>query len=399
MKQFGLCLCFLVFMLSESMAQQTITIESHKPTPQNFQYLLLNNRSVSSNDSINELLVDLVRPMLLDSAIEKKRQHHKVFLVGWAIHAFGGYNWRAMDMTKQKFVGTIARTTRSSEEQFTEYDINFDMYFKLPHYLKKITLAYDRQRELGRQDYRKSHRTDYSKSPFVRDTANIINAHYRLHCELTPAGPFRDQLHHAFYPTRPGITLEQHRNFGTNMPTMGMYGTWCLDCNHSCHPEVHPYEWIWWLKATDSDTTTQKEWLIGLFHESSNRLKNWSQNPMTGTISIPFAFNALMYDSIAFPIEVEHLVFNSFNAIDSSLTAGSSSSFASSETGHVVKLNSGSSTAQIVVTFNHTLPSKNLQYWFSSLNHDLETHIISGYLNFVISANDLYTARMRMGKK
>ena len=107
-------------MLSESMAQQIITIESHEPTPVYFHYLLIDNSNVSSNDSINELIVDLVRPMLLDSVIEKKKQHHKVFLVGWGIHAFGGYNWRALDMTKQKFVGTIARTTRSSEEQFTE---------------------------------------------------------------------------------------------------------------------------------------------------------------------------------------------------------------------------------------------------------------------------------------
>ena len=119
---------------------------------------------------------------------------------------------------------------------------------------------------------------------------------------------------------------------------------------------------------------------------------------MTGTISIPFAFNALEYKNEAFPIAVEHLVFNSFKAIDSTLTAGSSSSFASSETGHVVNLNSRSSTAQTVVTFNHTIPFKNLQYWFSSLNQDLETQIISGYLNFAISANDLYTARIRMGK-
>src|SRR3989442_14041188 len=94
------------FFLDASFAQTTFQISSFNPTPADFKYLLLSNKEIADNDTINEKILDLAEPMLVDSVITRRKQHHKVFLVGWLIHAFGGYNWRAVDMHKEKYVGT-----------------------------------------------------------------------------------------------------------------------------------------------------------------------------------------------------------------------------------------------------------------------------------------------------
>ena len=255
-----------------------------------------------------------MNPVLLDSTIEKRKTHLSIFTVGWLMHVLGGYNWRAESMSKQKFVGTVTRNTKSSHEKFTEYDINFDLNFHLRKYLLRQFESYDLQKSIGRQDYRRgTYLKDYSLPPFVRDTNNIDITQYRLHCELTPPKEFRTQLNEKFYPTLPnGMGLKDHLNFQVQFPSMGFYGVTCLDCNHSCHPELHPYEWVWWLKATPEDSSKNKTWLVGLFHESSKRMKNWSKNPVTGSIAIPFVVkNDTGYFS-TLEINVEHLVYGKF---------------------------------------------------------------------------------------
>ena len=92
---------------------------------------------------------------------------------------------------------------------------------------------------------------------------------------------------------------------------MGFYGAYCLDCNHNCHPEMHPYEWTWWLNLKDGESTN-KTWLIGLFHEGSNRFPKWSKNPMTGEIKIPFAFAIGQDSPLNCGITIDHLVFSKF---------------------------------------------------------------------------------------
>src|SRR5258706_13572049 len=108
-----------IILLQTGLAQTTTyQISSFNETPEEFKYLLLPNSEISKNDTINEKILDLVEPMLLDSVIEKRKQHHKVFLVGWLIHVFGGYNWRAVDMKKQKFIGTVKHDGRSGEIEY-----------------------------------------------------------------------------------------------------------------------------------------------------------------------------------------------------------------------------------------------------------------------------------------
>lgn len=379
-------------------AQTSLLIDTRHSTPADFNYLLQPNHAIATNDTIHEWITDLAEPALLDSMIEKRKQHHKVFLVGWMIHAFGGYNWRAVDMHKQKFVGTVVRNSKSSTEEYTEYDINFDINFHLKKYLNKIFYAYDLQKKIGRQDIRKSHHRNYDSIPFVRDTSLIDIRNYRLHCELTPPRAFRPQLNYLFYPTLPETkSLAQHPNFETNHPTMGFYGTYCLDCNHSCHPELHPYEWVWWLKANKNDFSNTKTWLIGLMHESSNRMKNWSQNPMAGSIKIPFAFKCDNEAGTSFVIKAEHLVFDRFVESNSSLLPITETSYSAKEDRSFTV--NGFEHINIEVNFSTALTTESLRYAFNHINYDEQKQVLSGYFHLAMSVENLYTARVTFETK
>ena len=111
----------MLFLLIVSLATaQTYNIESYQKTGNAFLYLLRSNDFISKNDTINEMIVDLVQPQLSDSLIYRKKQHHKLGPMGWLISTFGNFNWRAFSMKKEKVVGTVVRISRSGEEQFTE---------------------------------------------------------------------------------------------------------------------------------------------------------------------------------------------------------------------------------------------------------------------------------------
>jgi hypothetical protein len=376
-------------------AQISFPVVTHHETPQAFKYLLETNRVIDENDTINEAILDLVNPMVADSVLDRKKEHHQLFLVGWLIHAFGGYNWRAVSMHKEKFVGTVIHDGRNGEVEFTEYDIKYHLNFHLKKYLSRIFDSYDMQKSIHRQDVRGGkHRTNYNVAPFVRDTGNIDIRQYDIGCELTPLHQQLPQLHYLFFPTLPGMSLKTHPNFGTNHPSMGVYGANCLDCNHNCHPEMHPYEWIWWLNLQDK-AEQSKTWLVGLFREASNRFPYWSHGPKTGSISIPFAFSVCAEKGNAGIINIEHLVFNRFNESGLSKLSIPDSCFGAKSKTQLININ-GSESEQFsfTVNFNNIMPSDGLKYWFTDINWDERSCILSGYLNMAISVKDLYTARV-----
>ena len=395
MKEF-LFACFATAILHQtSFAQTSFQITSFKATPEDFKYLLLTNKEIAANDTINEKILDLAEPMLLDSVLHRKKQHHHVFLVGWLIHAFGGYNWRAVDMHKQKFVGTVAHEGRSGAFEYTEYDIKYHLRFHLKKYLFKDFSAYDLQRKYHRQDIRPSHHTNYKAPPFVRDTNNIDGSIYDLGCELTPPAAFIPQLNYIFFPTLPvGGSCKEHPNFECKNPSMGFYGAYCLDCNHNCHPEMHPYEWTWWLNLKNQEST-EKTWLVGLFHEGSNRFPKWSKSPMTGEISIPFAYDINHEKPVHPKIKIEHLVFDKFEnkeleklglpsiTLDAKTSEQSAEFVADDSTSFLCK-----------IKFNEPLLTDGLKYWFSDLNLDKENNMLTGYFHLAISVDQLYTTRI-----
>lgn len=399
MKLSTLLLITGTILLRTSLAQTSYSVSSFNETQQEFKYLLLKNSQISQNDTINETILDLVEPNLKDSVVTLRKQHHRLFLVGWLIHAFGGYNWRAVDRHKEKFVGTVTHSGRSGGFEFTEYDIKFHLQFHLKKYLWKEFRAYDRQKKLKRQDVRPSHRTDYKVPPFIRDTNQIDSKIYTIGCELTPPPAAIAPLNYQFFPTQPHAgSLKDHVNFETDHPSMGFYGVWCLDCNHNCHPEMHPYEWVWWLKATDKDTTYDKTWLVGLFHEGSNRFRNWSKNPMTGNIKIPFAVT--VQSGVTNVINIDHLVFNNFKEKRLEGKEQEVPSFSPRENYQPLNiLHNDSVLTQMQVYFNYPVSTTGLKYWLSSLNYDAKSGVLSGYLHFATSVVDLYTTRIKFSKQ
>ena len=375
-------------------AQISYKVSSYNNTSRAFHNLLLSNSAIENNDTINEEILDLVNPVVTDSILGRKKEHHQLFLVGWLIHAFGDFNWRAVNMTKEKFVGTVKSNSRSGEEEYTEYDINYDLNFHLKKYLNHVFVSYDTQRKYHRQDVRRSHRTNYEGTPFVRDTNNIDLKHYRLHCEMTPPPPFRVQLHYLFFPTQPGLELRDHPNFGTDHPSMGFYGASCLDCNHNCHPELHPYEWTWWLNLHGNDSMA-KTWLTGLFYEGSNRFKHWSHTPKVGKIAIPFAF-VIKDDKSPYPIvTIEHLVINKFVNKELDKLNITDTTFDSKLENRLVMINDlNGAKYGIWVVFKNMLLTDDLKYWLSDINWDAKNHILSGYFNFATAVKELYTSRI-----
>jgi len=377
-----------------SFAQTGYKISTYQTTNRVFSNLLLSNARIEENDTMNEEILDLAKPLVLDSVLGRKKEHHQLFLVGWLIHAFGDYNWRAVSMIKDKFVGTVKSNSRSGEEEYTEYDINYDLNFHLNKYLNKVFQSYDTQKNYHRQDFRPTHKTNYNAPPFVRDTNDIDIQRYRIHCEMTPPAPFRVQLHYLFFPTQPGLELKDHPNFGTDHPSMGFYGASCLDCNHNCHPEVHPYEWTWWLNLHGSDPSA-KTWLIGLFYEGSNRFKHWSRAPKVGKISIPFAFVMKDDKSIAPSVTIEHLVFNKFLDKDISKIGITENTFGPKLEQNTISISDDNSVKyNIHVDFKGVLLTDGLKYWLSDINWDDKNHVLSGYFNLATAVKELYTTRI-----
>lgn len=391
-----LSLVYLTAILHQtSFTQTSFQISSFQPTPSDFKYLLLTNKEIADNDTTNEKIVDLVEPMLLDSVLLRKKQHHRLFLVGWLIHAFGGYNWRAIDLHKQKFVGTVINDGRSGSFEYTEWDIKYHLNFHLQKYLFKDFAAYDLERKYHRQDIRPSHHTDYKVAPYVRDTNNIDATQYELGCELTPPPAFIPQLNYLFFPTLPEAGGgKQHPNFGTDHPTMGFYGSYCLDCNHNCHPEMHPYEWTWWLNL-QNENSTDKTWLVGLFHEGSNRFAKWSRNPMTGEIKIPFAFLKKVDFNHMLQVRVEHLVFNKFeNETLKKIKLPTEPLGTKEDFQSLIFQIDDTTSFKGTLYFNQILKTNGLKYWFSDLNYDKQSSVLSGYFHFAVSVQDLYTTKI-----
>ncbi len=378
-------LFFTLVICSVSLAQE-YRIDSYEPTDASFLYLTEPGYKIAADDIKNELILDLVEAEVVDSVISRKRQHHKLGPLGSIITIFG-YNWRAFSMQKEKVVGTLVRHRRSSEVQFTEYDIIFDMNFHLPAYQNRILEMYDQQVEYDRQDHRKDHKTDYSKAPYVYHVDSIDYEPYFLHCELTPEYDYLDSLNTEFFYTRRGAGgVKDHKNFETNHPSMGFYGLLCHDCNHNCKPEMHPYEWMWWLKCTEEDSTTTREWNIGLFHEASNRMKKWSDNPKTGQIAIPFVFRP----SDSMIIELNNTIAGKYVSLDKS----PENSFDGSESNRKIIAKGNNVKKVFKLKFRNPNRTKAIRYWFSKLNYDNANDIISGYFCFELSVEDLSVSRI-----
>jgi hypothetical protein len=142
-------LCILFYSLC-SFAQFKINVKNTNIN-NDYLYLLKSKEDIRNDSIINEKIIDLVEAHTLDSIITKKYQHHRLFLIGWAIHKLG-YHWISVDYRRHKVVGTMKKEfSMSGKEHYTEYDVNLDLIPHLPHYMDLDWKAYLYSKKLPRR--------------------------------------------------------------------------------------------------------------------------------------------------------------------------------------------------------------------------------------------------------
>ena len=340
-----------------------------------------------ANSYKNHEAVDLVEAFTVDSAFTRKFERHQV--IGGGIIRLLGYRWKAASQTRQKIVGWVNKTYLhdiNKEAQFTEYDINYDLIPSLPKY---IDVAYDSyQMQFG---MKKSKKKEFEgQIPYIYPKEDSDMTKYRFHCENTPATNFRSLLNTMFFPVHRNNDLTKHQNFKDEHPVMGMYGILTLDCNHSCHPEIHPYEWVWWLNLTEEKTS----WNVGFIRDVSSRFKHWSTSPRTGQITLPFNFPL---NAENWTLTFDHQLFGNFSE-EGFLELGlddSYENFGALERTYtfdhpVLK------GRTLTVKSNMIIPYQSIKYAIDNLKVDIAQNSFSGELKLAMSIADIYTVEVKM---
>lgn len=363
--------------------------------PAAFLKLRLSNDTIAKNDVLNEEIVDMIRVRERDEKVPTWYTTHQGGTFGWFIRMIGFW-WQAVDRHRYKFVGTNRNNLNmpGEKDELTEHDVNFNIIPHLPQYLNFVYRG--RQEQVKHKyNFKRDRDANTSQPPYVPPTLQTA-AVYDLHCELTPPKRMRDSVDFLFYPCNHGSNLDKHPNFCDAKPTVGLYGVFVLDCNHSCHPEIHPYEWLWWLSVTEEERTNNnfnKEWMLGFFRESSNRFILWSQRPRVGTIAIPFIFKT---DETNSYLKLNHVVTGKFLPRGIKRIKGVPA--------NTTRLNFTDTTLTIQLGNNKTFPLRlltnrvintpALRYWLSDVHTDADNKWVWGYFNLLVSVRDGYTARL-----
>jgi hypothetical protein len=264
----------------------------------------------------------------------------------------------------------------------------------VPHLKRYIDLAYNafkRQKEIGR--HKRKH--DYHAAPFVYPDAGTDLGKYALHCELSPPRGYRAMINELVYPVIAGNSATKHPHFGDENFTAGLYGAYISDCNHSCHPEIHPYEWLWWLNVHPEQYKQPyaKTWVFALFREGSNRFPKWSPSPRTGGIEIPFIFPAEAKELV---IDWQHLVFSRFSKEGFKQLNIPADAMGFDKTAWKFLLaDAPISDVYIILNINAPISQNEIKFWFSNLNFDQEKLLVSGKLHMAASVEDIYSAKVK----
>lgn len=384
---------FSLLLFLHAFGQEPLTISSTEPTSDKWLLLTKSRQYISENDSMNEHLVDLVKVFSVDSILPSKSQRHRVAEAGWIISIFG-YKWKALSMTKQKFVGTERDGIRvpSWPPHFTEYDVNFNL---IPHTRKYIDVLWPAyEQKCAKNRFKRIKNLDEAPCVYPKTLENISK--YRLHCEITPPLDYVFMLNSKFYPCHRPNSSKEHHNIGTDYATFGMYGAFVADYNHTGGPELHPYEWIWWYD-THPDRLEEKSqtWFLGFMKEGSNRFRGWykKKEPRVGQISVPFAFD-LKNDTLK--ITLEHLVYDTFdaNAIYNLKSIPENASDLNFSRRFFTFSETAASGKVIMFQTSNPIATDALKTWFSELNWDKQNDLVTGYLNLGVSVANLYNAKL-----
>lgn len=257
--------------------------------PKAFRDLVLPVDSFISDIPRREQILDLVQVWSADSVITKARQRHKIPVAG-ALGSLFGANWRFIDAHKKKYIGTNSRSFKVFRGVAGEVDLNIFLTPHLAPYVRMVKDAYEETAPGKRQI--KHWRRDQPPYSCAEELNTGEGKYLTVECECTPLASHREELQEKFLPTAPGShPLQEHPNFGVKYPSMGTYGVWCYDCNHSCRPEIHPFEWIWWndlSREHHNYLPGGRIWYFAAMRDDTRRFNDWSPGPLKGGIAIPF---------------------------------------------------------------------------------------------------------------
>lgn len=381
-----LCLLALALVGQLAIAQNTVKVVKRSVSPE-FSQLSADKKIIRDDYVLNERLLDLVQVWETDSILKKKRERHRV--IGAAILPLLGYRWAPITFRKEKFIGTVTGEIKvSGGERYTEYDINFNMVPHLPPYIALCYVGHVMEKRYGRQ----KSVVKVNKPPYVYPREEKDFDRFHLHNECTPAREIRAALDSFFYPVIRPNNLVNHQNFGEEGVTLGMYGAFVSDCNHKCHPEIHPYEWIWWMDINPKKEHKVNEvaWYIGMLRDASNRMKHWSSSPRTGQISVPFAFPV---DAKDYVINIEHIINDVFYADELAENINVDST-ATNFNFRDMTVELKGLDKNLSITTNREIDSDGIKTWISDVSHDEDQKLITGYLNIALSVRNVYTARV-----
>lgn len=258
---------------------QTPIIYNVNNLPQGFELLL--RRQFPLPDVYEaESLLNLVHVSLVDSMVEKKFERLR-FPLSPLLQAIG-YRWERLNEQKQRFIGTYSRHMKMYDGFAHEFDMNIFLVPHLDQYILAEAEALDLTLRRGRNfDEVKADTVSFPCPPELRYNGKCIG----VECEVTPSEAAREALPGTLLPIHSGThNVQDHVAFGTETPSVAVYGTWCADCNHNCRPEIHPIELMWWMGPAEKGTQV---WNIVSFADVSRRFRNWSQSPLQATIDLP----------------------------------------------------------------------------------------------------------------
>jgi hypothetical protein len=261
-------------------------------------YLLAAPNTVIQGDVVRtEQVLDLVHAYVADSVIEKRKEEFRGF-GGWMFHYMLGRYWEAYTMTKQRYVGSSTQDYVVFDGLGDELDVNIFIMPHLERYINMVRTGFDIANKKWRSE--KPFRLHQPDSfPLPPELKYKELGYITVECEVTPPMKFREQTNRYVFPMIEQAKGTGHGqwgydtlpNFGVKHPSFGMTGTWCMDCNHNCRPEIHPIEWLWWLDfAHKGGSDHGKSWMLTMMRDGSDRFDNWAQSPMAGEIAVPFVF-------------------------------------------------------------------------------------------------------------
>lgn len=390
MRRVSLLLLPLCFFLNLA-AQIQIKVIGTEEVPELARLLIESDETIRDDVKLVEEALDLVEAWTTDSVLSVNRQHHIGF-AGFMARTFGRY-WEKLDDNKQKFIGTCSRKYKIYDGIAKEVDMNIFLMPHLKPYVEMTRKAFDTAFEKGRSE--KHYRYDNPAYPSPEELKFKELGYLTVECEGTPPENHREELAKKFLPMKDGKhDLMAQGNFGVKYPSFGLYGAWCMDCNHNCRPEIHPVEWMWWLDFSPDRPggPNAKSWMVGLLRDGSQRFEDWSLGPLTGQISIPVVFPL---QSKALTISIEHLVHDQLHPnkigtlpVPTTAVTGNLASIA-----YTLELRQGRSLP-LNLSIQGLDTAEGVRIWLNDFRLDQSKGLIMGKLSLAVAAQNLYTCRI-----